>query len=78
MFGDLQLNLPTSSTTQGTGKLLLLYIPKPVHYSEQEKMNDICGKMVHRGIMDIGFSVQLNTEVFCRLILLNYVSAYRR
>lgn len=56
MFADLQLRLPISSTTQGTGKLL--------QYSGQEKMNDICGKMVHKGIMDRGFSVHLNIEVF--------------
>jgi len=78
MFGDLQLSLPISSTTQRTGKLLLLYVPKTLHKSGQEKMKDTYGKMVHKEIMDTGFSVHLNIAVSWRLIPLNYVSVYRR
>jgi len=63
MFGDLQLSLPISSTTQRTGKLLLLYVPKTLHKSGQEKMKDTYGKMVHKEIMDTGFSVHLNIAV---------------
>jgi len=63
MFGDLQLSLPIFSTTKGTGKLLLLYVPKTMHKSGQGKMNDTCGKMVHMGIMDRGFNVHLNIGV---------------
>jgi hypothetical protein len=43
-----------------TGKLLLLYIPKTQRHSEQEQMNDTCGKLMHKGMVDRGFSVQLN------------------
>jgi hypothetical protein len=64
MFGDLQKSLRISSITQGTRKLLLLYVPKTLHDSGQEKMNDTCGKMVYKGIMERGFSVPLNTALF--------------
>ena len=63
MFSDFRLSLPISSTTQGTGKLLLLYVPKTLHNFGQEKINVTCGKMVHKGIMDRGFSVHLNIAV---------------